>query len=437
MNFEPQIVEVFIEEIIPNRFQPRLAFDNKAMEELTASIKEHGIIQPLVLRRVQDKYEIIAGERRFKAAKLAGLAKVPAIITNLNDNDSAEVALIENIQRKNLTPIEEAKSYKTLLDRGYLTQDELAKRIGMSQSSIANKLRLLNLADEVQQALVEEKISERHARSLLQILSKEEQVKLLERIINERMTVKQLDIELSKLQGESFGMLKIDETPLIEEAPSIEDIKTNATDINPIKESPAIESLLMTEKEKEGTQVNVGPMPQILEENKQTGRFFNFLEDEEANMNISEQVEEQKIEPTPDIFTSPSNQPSLSSQAIELDKSESPVEVLDIVSPNPLPTDLPEIKPFESNNGENVEVMYKEPDATNLMDPVSQIETLDPNYRPPVVDENVFGIPNAISLIRKTAKDIENQGLNIDLEELDLDNLYQVVIKIDKNKIDE
>ena len=144
MNMEEKILQIPIEDIIPNRFQPRLTFDDKALQELSSSIKQHGIIQPLVLRKLGDKYEIIAGERRYKAAQMAGLTTVPAVISNIDDDKSAEVALIENIQRKNLTAIEEAKSYKNLLDRGYLTQEQLAEKLGVSQSTIANKLRLLN-----------------------------------------------------------------------------------------------------------------------------------------------------------------------------------------------------------------------------------------------------------------------------------------------------
>ena len=128
-----EIIEIPVEEIIPNRFQPRLTFDVEALNELANSIKEHGIIQPLVVRRIQDKFEIIAGERRYKAATLVGMKKVPCIVMNLNDNESAEVAVIENIQRKEMTSLEEAKSFKKILDKGYLTQDELAKRMGKTK----------------------------------------------------------------------------------------------------------------------------------------------------------------------------------------------------------------------------------------------------------------------------------------------------------------
>ena len=206
MNIESELTYLNIDEIIPNRFQPREHFDEEALKELAVSIKEHGIIQPLVVRRLlSGKYEIIAGERRYKASQIAGLKTVPAIITELDDNASAEVALIENIQRKNLSAIEEARSYKRLLDRGYLTQDQLAKRLGISQSQVANKVRLLNLTEEVQDALMDNKISERHARSLLQLTDNTEQVKMLNKIIRDRLTVRETDDEIKRiLNGEDI-----------------------------------------------------------------------------------------------------------------------------------------------------------------------------------------------------------------------------------------
>ena len=195
---ESQVQNVNIDLIIPNRFQPRLSFDEKALNELAESIKQHGIIQPLIVRQLADKYEIIAGERRYKAATLAGLSTVPVIVTNLSDAKSAEVALVENIQRKNLSSIEEALSYKRKIDKDNLTQEQLAKLLGLSQSTVANRLRLLNLSNEVQDALLKEKISERHARSLLQISDKNKQTELLNRIITERLTVRQLDEIIKK-----------------------------------------------------------------------------------------------------------------------------------------------------------------------------------------------------------------------------------------------
>lgn len=193
MKMNKEIVMVRLSDIIPNRFQPRLAFDEEALNELAESIKEHGIIQPLILRDLGNKYEIIAGERRYKAAQLAGVLEVPAVIGQMDDQTSAELALIENIQRKDLSAIEEAKSYKKILDMGGFTQDELAKRMGKGQSTIANKMRLLTLTNEVQAALMNNLISERHARCLLQIKDESMQKEVLNKIITERMNVRDTD----------------------------------------------------------------------------------------------------------------------------------------------------------------------------------------------------------------------------------------------------
>lgn len=198
MEMEKEVKILNLDDILPNRFQPRIKFNESAILELAESIKEHGVIQPIVVRKISDKYEIIAGERRYKASVLAGKTTIPAVITNLDDKNSAEIALIENVQRQDLTPIEEAISYKKILDMGYLNQSDLADKLGKTQSTIANKLRLLNLAEEVQEALLEQKISERHARSLLKLNEKQQKI-MLERIISERLTVRKTDEEIKKL----------------------------------------------------------------------------------------------------------------------------------------------------------------------------------------------------------------------------------------------
>ena len=224
IQMESQILQVPIEDIIPNRFQPRLSFDDASLADLASSIKQHGIIQPLVLRRKNDKYEIIAGERRFKAAKMAGLVSVPAVISNLDDNESAEVAIVENIQRKDLTAIEEARSYQALLDKGYMTQDELARKMGLSQSAISNKLRLLTLDEAVQEAILAEKISERHARTLLKVPSHEKQRELLNKVINERLTVKQLEDEIKNIDTTSGSIVEQPKNNEINKTESLETI---------------------------------------------------------------------------------------------------------------------------------------------------------------------------------------------------------------------
>lgn len=203
MEFEKRVVDLDVNDVLPNRFQPRIKFNEDSINELCKSIKEHGVIQPIVVRAMGDKYEIIAGERRYKASLLAGKQTIPAVITELNDKDSAEVALIENVQRKDLTPIEEAISYKKILDMGYLTQEELATKLGKTQSTVANKLRLLNLDEEVQEAVLEEKISERHARSLLKLSNMSEQRQMLNKIIENRLTVRKTDEEIVQLLTDS------------------------------------------------------------------------------------------------------------------------------------------------------------------------------------------------------------------------------------------
>ena len=237
-----QLTVLNINDILPNRFQPRIKFDGEKLEELADSITKYGVIQPIVVRPVSNKYEIIAGERRFKASKLANKSTIPAIIVNLSDKDSEEIALLENIQRQQLSPIEEAVSYKRILDMGYITQEELAKKIGKAQSTIANKIRLLNLDDEVQSYLLNNKISERHARSLLRIPDKEKQVEMLHKIVEERLTVKQTDKEIEKLREET----KIENRPVkpvtIDIQPQVNNASSN--EVRSVKSSPEdIESL--------------------------------------------------------------------------------------------------------------------------------------------------------------------------------------------------
>ena len=199
-----EVVDLYLDDIIPNRFQPREVFNEQALRELADSIKAHGVIQPIIVRKIGDKYEIIAGERRYKASAMAGLTKIPAIIRNLDDKETSKVALLENLQRKDLTPIEEARTYQKIIELDDMTQEELGKTMGKSQASIANKMRLLSLPDEVQEALLEDKISERHARSLLNLKNPEEQISMLQEIIDKRMTVRELDARIKGVSPQRY-----------------------------------------------------------------------------------------------------------------------------------------------------------------------------------------------------------------------------------------
>lgn len=374
MNREPLIQNINIDLIIPNRFQPRLTFDEKTLNELAASIKEHGIIQPLVLRRLGDKFEIIAGERRYKAATLAGLTEVPAIISNIDDNKSAELALVENVQRKNLNSLEEAKSYKKILDKEGLTQEELAKKIGVSQSTVANKLRLLNLTMEAQDALMNEKISERHARSLLTVTDPKVQVDLLNRVINERLTVRQLDDEIKKMNGEIVF------EPM--ENPSVSDVQADVQEQSPIfneDQSSPVETLDIEEPSQEKNRFNL----------------FNFekpvdvpsLEDEITNMNI---------EP--------------------IDKLEEFNPFNNVQSPSPLSSDmssfsapLTEVEKPEDNV---VEKKEEKPEATFV-----------------IKENNLDSVKEAYN---KFVTELKNAGYNVSSEDFDFEDLYQMIIKIEK-----
>lgn len=234
MKMNKEVVMVKLTDIIPNRFQPRLTFDEEALNELANSIREHGIIQPLILRDLGSKYEIIAGERRYKAATLAGLTEVPAIIGAMDDQTSAELALIENIQRKDLSAIEEAKSYKKILDMGNFTQEELAKRMGKAQSTIANKMRLLSLTNEVQVALMNNLISERHARCLLQIKDEDKQKEVLNKIISERMNVRDTDTYIKNLLGISNDIPKESEQENISPKPIPYELPQENPPVSPV-----------------------------------------------------------------------------------------------------------------------------------------------------------------------------------------------------------
>ena len=298
-----------IDDVLPNRFQPRIQFDEKAINELAESIKIHGVIQPIVVRKISDKYEIIAGERRYKASVLAGKKEIPAIITTLDDKESAEIALIENIQRQNLTPIEEAISYKKILDMGYLNQITLGEKLGKTQSTIANKLRLLNLNEDVQDALMQGKISERHARSLLR-LSNDLQPVMLSRIINERLTVRKTDEEIEKMLKENpngeqlinerkndmnediFKDMNIPTEPIIENNPPKQNLETLDFDIpnsfEPIKPIEVEEAEPIV-KETSSNEPPAGiPTEPIIEPKKENNfDIFNNLNSEQKHEDIN------------------------------------------------------------------------------------------------------------------------------------------------------
>ncbi len=202
------VERIAVERIHANPYQPRGEFDDAKLRELSETIRLHGVIQPIVVRQVGVGYELVAGERRWRAVQLLGLPDIPAIVRVLSDEQAASLALIENLQRENLTAIEEAAAYQRLLEIHRMTQESLAQSLGRSQSTVANKLRLLSLADAVQEAVRKREISERHARALLQV-DVETQLALLREVREKDMTVKEIEARVMALRGARKGKPRI------------------------------------------------------------------------------------------------------------------------------------------------------------------------------------------------------------------------------------
>ncbi|TJY41707.1 nucleoid occlusion protein [Cohnella pontilimi] len=194
---QEEVKQIQVHDIVPSPYQPRSIFDDERIDELCQTIKTHGVIQPIVVRVRNGKFEIIAGERRWRAVTKLGMETIPAIVREINDSQAASMALIENLQREGLTALEEAVAYQKLIDLHQLTQESLAQRLGKSQSTIANKIRLLQLGEEVKNALLERKVTERHARALLSLPDEEMQNKLLREIIEKELTVKQTEARVA------------------------------------------------------------------------------------------------------------------------------------------------------------------------------------------------------------------------------------------------
>ncbi|MDE6896688.1 MAG: ParB/RepB/Spo0J family partition protein [Lachnospiraceae bacterium] len=190
---KPSEVKLKINQIEPNREQPRKKFDEQALEELADSIRQFGILQPLIVQEKEKYYEIIAGERRWRAAKLVGLKEIPVVIRKMSEQEMVEISLIENIQRENLNPIEEAAAYKRLLEEFHLTQEEIAERVAKSRTAVTNSMRLLKLDERVQQMVVDEMLSTGHARALLAVEDPELQFQTANKIYNERLSVREVE----------------------------------------------------------------------------------------------------------------------------------------------------------------------------------------------------------------------------------------------------
>ncbi len=444
-NEQNEVIYLYLDDIIPNRFQPRERFDEGALRELAASIKEHGVIQPIIVRKIGDKYEIIAGERRYKASALAGLTKIPAIIRNLDDKETSKVALLENLQRKNLSAIEEARTYQKILDLDQMTQFELAKTMGKSQPVIANKLRLLTLPDEVQEALLKEQISERHARSLLSLENAEDQIEMLHKIINNRMTVRETDEEVRKrATTDNFGL------PGLESTENVSKPEANTS----IDKMPQPIPLNMDEKTEEQAISSINP---IFDQNVVNVPDVNTIRQQSIDINNVNQ---------PQLKTKPSleNIQTQLSETIENEQQKSVVPLEDLlkgsndVSVKENKDEKPLINledllneakevPIEEKNEEKESKQQEQNQTEELLEKIEssdqmdtetlEVEELNNNEKPlpSVVDTqsiNVFDLRLAISNIRDKIEELQEKGIKIDSEEIDFEKQYQIIIKIEK-----
>ena len=462
-----EVVQLYLDDIIPNRFQPREVFDETALKELAVSIKEHGVIQPIIVRNVNGKYEIIAGERRYKASALAGLTKIPAIIRNLDDKESSKVALLENLQRRNLNPIEEARTYQKILELDQMTQDELAKTMGKSQSSVSNKLRLLSLPEEIQDAILKERISERHARALLNVEDPNVQKELVDKIISTKMSVRALEEEIQKMRGKDASEIPIetnlsaastgflDTTPLTPTASAVQEQTSNygKVVIAPPKE--------MQEEmnQPENTQ------PEVLKEEKEeeipTSRFVNYGEiGKEENRDIGfngvalpNTTQTINVDQVRQNATDIKRAPTAGAALDNLLNIQQPVTNPISIEEKKQKEDyfsLPNISAMKIDN-ENLppEAQTKEPVIANPVIPVSNMPEMPemPPVTPPMDDKvtgSVAVLPTIVSPVggyssqeatqklKELIVDLKDHGVKITADEMNFPTSYQVIIKIEK-----
>ena len=401
MDNNSEVVYLYLDDIIPNRFQPREVFDDQALKELAVSIKEHGVIQPIIVRQVENKYEIIAGERRYKASTMAGLTKIPAIVKNLDDKESSKVALIENLQRKDLSPIEEARTYQKILElEDGMTQEQLAATMGKTQSSVSNKLRLLALPDEIQDALLKEKISERHARSLLNIEDKNEQIKMMEKVITEKMTVRELDKEIKLLKGEE---VEEETTPSVEatteattDAPSVEKKIEDLINVSNV-EVPTTEATT----EAEGSSLSASDL-------------LNDVNEETTEAPAEEKKDDKAVF---DAFA-----------AIKKNLDERKTEVAEKEEDNSteINTGFKFVPTFGMNSigGGSIGPSPVEEESNNVASSITD-ET--------ITITNTKDVNNAVTDIKSAVDKLKLDGYDIALEESDDDSNYKIIINIKKD----
>ncbi|MFR0622060.1 nucleoid occlusion protein [Limosilactobacillus mucosae] len=252
-----QVVEIPVAAIVPNQYQPRKVFDQTEIQELAQTISEHGLLQPIVVREFRPgEYEIIAGERRFRAVKLLEWEKIPAIVEKMSDAESASLALIENLQRAQLSPVEEAQAYKQLMEFNNLTQAALAKGMGKSQSFVANKLRLLKLIKPVQNAILDGRITERHGRALLG-LDEDQQRTLLMEIVNQHWNVRETEDAVARLLGKPTSAEKAAQQALEQAAEASDNAEPAQASSEPAKQTAKTPAKKTRAKKKQPKSIKV------------------------------------------------------------------------------------------------------------------------------------------------------------------------------------
>jgi len=425
-----EVVQLYLDDIIPNRFQPREVFDERALKELAVSIREHGVIQPIIVRNVNGKYEIIAGERRYKASALAGLTKIPAIIRDLDDKESSKVALLENLQRKNLNPIEEARTYQKILEIDQMTQEALAKTMGKSQAAVSNKIRLLTLPDEIQDALLKEQISERHARALLNIEDSQKQKELLKKVIDNKMSVRSLEEEI---KGEK------EEPAPVEEEKKEEPVDISGLSINNfVDNSPLTPTTDLPEIQDNYGKVTIAP-PEG-ESMPADSKFLNYGDLDKENDNDNDDINDIPLDnPQPTLTPiSPIDINDIKSNTSPIEKNNSNNSSLDnllnispSLSNNPLNTDsfitpAEKIVKTDTQVKEKVADYFTTPDLTAVNIPAS-------SNLPAVDDNSEYTTEEAMNKIREVVSELEKHGIKIKTDEMNFDKSYQIIIKIDKS----
>ena len=458
MNLDKEVFELSMDDILPNRFQPREVFDEQALNELALSIREHGVIQPIIVRKIGDKYEIVAGERRFRASQIAGKKTIPALVRNIDDKESAKIALLENLQRKNLTSIEEARTYDTILKLDNMTQEELANNLGKSQSTVANKLRLLNLDESVQDALLKEQISERHARSLLNVPDKNKQKELLNKVIMNRMTVKQLDDEISLLTENKNNNISYEEEKNVIKDDSIftlpkQENLINQSDLNGINnlnnnltyEIKDTSFSLPEENKQNNSFINnsiffTNPTP------KPTNNDISNLTIEQILANYNLNNKKQEVPKQEEIINNEAKDTidEYHPKMEDFSKIINPISIDEIEEKH-----IPEDKPINNDIPLNFDIETERPNKSNSEGSLNSLSPQNLNISNNSFNEvkqniekpsfgfnnsDVYDLRFAINNFRQAVQNTEKFGFKINVEEFDFDNVYQIVIRIDKNK---